>query len=333
MAARAVEGGSAPCLSPTCLINTPSPSIRSGRGSKALWGIDLGGTKIECIVLKSASNPEVFARSRIKTQGERGYLHVLRQISRLIDNVSDEVGFRPEKVGFGMPGSIDPDSGLLKGSNSQHLLDKPLHQDLEHLLDLPVAVENDANCFTLAETRMGSVASLESQPRVVFGIIMGTGVGGGLVIDQQLIRGPNGISGEWGHNYLDLSGGPCYCGKTGCVESVISGPALERFYFEQTGSRLGLARILHLAHQGDRIATATRDRLIHFFGLGVSNLINTIDPDVIVIGGGLSQIQALYHEGMEKASQLIFSPTMKTTVLRPALGDSAGVFGAAYLVA
>ena len=156
---------------------------------KPLWGIDLGGSKIECVVLESASNPVVIQRTRIETRGEQGYACVLSRISNLVDQVRQETGLVAEKIGIGTPGSMDPENNLLRGSNSQHLLHKPLANDLVKILGIPVIIENDANCFALAETYMGIVSSLNPEPEVVFGIILGTGVGGGLVINRKLISG------------------------------------------------------------------------------------------------------------------------------------------------
>ncbi len=300
-------------------------------GDQPLWGIDLGGTKIECVVLKSAKNPAVLQRTRIDTQGDHGYQHVLSRIKLLIDQVSQETGLSAKTIGFGTPGSLDPDTRLLRGSNSRWLLNQPLAKDLEKLLGIPVIIENDANCFALAETCMGVVLGLGSDVKVVFGVIMGTGVGAGLVINQQLISGPNMIAGEWGHNFLDQSGGPCYCGQTGCVETIISGPALEKHYLSLAGVKQPLSEIVRLAETGDANAVATVTRLTHFFGVGISAVINIIDPDVIVLGGGVGNIEALYSSGFESAAQSIFSPTLKSKIVKPTLGDSAGVFGAAFL--
>ena len=296
-----------------------------------LWGIDLGARKIECVVLESVGNPRVIQRSRVDAESEEGYHHVLSNIQKLVLQVSWDTGLTPGSIGFGTPGTLNPATGLMRGCNSQHLQDTPLKSDLEELLAVPVAVENDANCFALAETRMGVIPTLESNIETVFGVILGTGVGGGLVVNDRLIRGRNLIGGEWGHNFLDRSGGPCYCGKNGCVETLISGPALEDYYAQQSGSSLPLVEIAMEAGQDNEHAIATIERLVEFFGLGIAALINIIDPDVIVVGGGVGNIDALYEQGVEQVSQHIFSPTMGTQIVKPLLGDSAGVFGAAFL--
>lgn len=294
------------------------------------WGIDLGGTKIEGIIIDSAENNTVIARRRISTEGDRGYHHVLLQIKKLIAALSKESGLLPQKIGIGTPGSIFPPTGHLKNCNSQHLNDKPLLVDLQNLLQVPVAMANDANCFALAETQMGIVPDILPDAKVVFGVIMGTGVGGGLVVNSQIINGANGIGGEWGHNFLDDSGGSCYCGKIGCVETVISGPALEKYYLQISGHSKLLKDIVKDV-KADPYAKETVARLIHYFGLGVSTIINTIDPDIIVLGGGVGNIDLLYTKGIEEAKKFVFNPECATKIVKPKLGDSAGVFGAAFL--
>lgn len=294
-----------------------------------LWGIDLGGTKIEGVILDSETK-EVLYRERIPTEGAKGYPHVLNQVQKLVNILQDTSGLSPEKIGIGTPGSTDPSSGLLKNCNSVHLNGQPVHADLQKILGIPVNMANDANCFALAETQMGCVPDTAPDAQVVFGVIMGSGVGGGLVVNGQIINGANGIGGEWGHNFLHESGGPCYCGKTGCVETVIAGPHLERYYYEQCGNKLGLADIIQ-NRSSDPVAEQTYNRLIQYYGQAISTIINMIDPDVIVIGGGVGNIDALYTEGLESVKRYIFNTECHTKILKPKLGDSAGVFGAAYL--
>ena len=300
--------------------------------AKKLWGIDLGGTKIEGIVLESRDNPKTLVRTRIDTESDKGYEHVLNNIKRLVDMLADEVGERPEIIGIGTPGTIDPPTGLLKNSNSQSINKKPFKKDLTELLGIPVLMANDANCFALAETRMGIVPDVDPDAKVVFGVIMGTGCGGGVVVNNQIIGGKHGIGGEWGHNFLDESGGECYCGKSGCTEKVISGTGLEDYYEQQTGTRRKLKDIIKDAREGtDDDAIKTLDRLMHFFGLAISTIINVLDPDVIVLGGGVGNIEELYDRGVAEATKYIFNPRLETKIVKPKLGDSAGVFGAAYL--
>ncbi|PIW04379.1 MAG: sugar kinase [Cytophagales bacterium CG17_big_fil_post_rev_8_21_14_2_50_40_13] len=297
-----------------------------------LWGIDLGGTKIEGVVLQSKDNPTVLIRKRIDTEADKGYEHTLNRIKLLVDMLIAEVGEPPKIIGMGTPGKIDPASGLMKNSNSQALNDRPFKLDLEQLLGIPLIVANDANCFALAETKMGAVPEADPNAKVVFGVIMGTGAGGGVVVNGQVIHGKHGIGGEWGHNFLDESGGLCYCGKIGCVEKVIAGPALEKFYAEISGEPKGLREIIALARQGtDSYAVATLERLIRFFGQALSVVINIIDPDVIVLGGGVGNIDELYTLGVAEVEKHIFNDKLETKIIRPKLGDSAGVFGAAFL--
>lgn len=294
------------------------------------WGIDLGGTKIEGIIIDTSARNKVVAQTRIATEGDRGYHHVLMQIKKLVTKLSEESGLIPVHLGIGTPGSIFPPTGHLKNSNSLHLNDKPLLADLQNLLQLPIHMANDANCFALAETHMGIIPEVAPEAKVVFGVIMGTGVGGGLVVNGQIINGANGISGEWGHNFLDESGGPCYCGKTGCVETVISGPALEKYYSSVSNQNKPLRQIAQDT-ASDPHAKNTIQRLNHYFGLGISTLINIIDPDVIIIGGGVGNIDSLYSQGLEEVKKSVFNPECNTKILKPKLGDSAGVFGAAFL--
>ncbi len=210
----------------------------------------------------------------------------------------------------------------------------PLKKDLENRLQLPVVIANDANCFALAETHWGIVKEKCPGAAMVFGIIMGTGVGGGIVINGKIWGGQHGIGGEWGHNYLDESGGPCYCGRSGCVETVLSGPALQRFYAGKTGNHISLKEIAERYQQGtDEIAKQTIERLCYFFGKAISVVTNMIDPDVIVVGGGVGNINAIYTEGLNSLKHFIFNNTVEVPILKPSLGDSAGVFGAAALVA
>jgi predicted NBD/HSP70 family sugar kinase len=299
-----------------------------------LWGIDLGGTKIEGVILKSKDDPEVLIRERIPTNSHKGYDHILNQIIILVDSISDKTGESPKRIGIGTPGSMEPGTGMLKNCNSTSLNQKPFLEDIQRKLGVPVSIANDANCFTLAEANMGSAKMADPNASIVFGVIMGTGVGGGVVVDGKPLNGHQGIGGEWGHNYLDASGGSCYCGKNGCVETVIAGPSLEGYYESISGESSKLKDIYerHIART-DKNANKTMERLIHFFALGLSNVVNILDPDVIVIGGGVGNIDLLYTEGVAAMEEFVFNPTFNTKIVKPILGDSAGVFGAAFLVA
>jgi len=296
-----------------------------------LWGIDLGGTKIEGVILENANHLNVIERMRIPTEAEHGYEHILNQINKLIELMADKVGHRPVKIGMGTPGVIDPKLQTLKNSNTTCLNGRHLKADLEKLTGLKYEMANDANCFAMAETNLGIVKEKVPNAKVVFGIIMGTGVGGGLVINGKAIYGRHGIGGEWGHIILDENGPDCYCGKNGCVEKIISGTALEKYYFYLSGKQSKLKDIVS-NRKNDKFAKQTVQHLINNFGKGLSYIINVIDPDAIVLGGGVGNIELLYTEGVKEAEKYIFNHTLETAILKPKLGDSAGVFGAALLL-
>lgn len=293
------------------------------------WGIDLGGTKIECAVLRSG---EPIVRRRAPTEADQGYEHILAQVKKLITSVAAEIGEVPEKVGFATPGVRDAKTGLMKNCNTVAMNGRPMKEDLEAVLNIEVRLANDANCFALAETIYGAGREMPDA-EVVFGIIMGTGVGGGLVVNKKIIYGANGVAGEWGHNVMEENGPECYCGKRGCVEKVISGVALEGFYADISGKQLKLADIVEADRSGDDVAaSATIERLLENFGKAVSSLINVVDPDLIVIGGGVGNIDLLYTEGFDRVNKYAFDTGRLNTLIRkPVLGDSAGVFGAALL--
>ena len=302
--------------------------------SQPLWGIDLGGTKIEGVILPGPDRAEPMVRTRIPSESGKGYKHILNQISRLVNMMKDESGLIPEKIGFGTPGVTDPVLQTMKNCNSTALNGQPLKADLEELLGVEVVLENDANCFALAETNWGVVKEKMPNAKMVFGIIMGTGTGAGIVYNGHTWPGKQGIGGEWGHNCLDESGGACYCGKTGCVETVISGPGTERFYTSLSGKKLKLDEIYTLYKNGnDAAAIKTIERLCYFFGKAVSVVVNILDPDVIVVGGGVGNIKELYSLGRASLENYVFNNRLDTPILAPSLGDSAGVFGAAALVA
>ena len=302
--------------------------------NQPLWGIDLGGTKIEGAILPSLNDPAPIIRTRIDTQASKGYEHIISQIEKLVANMKEESGLQPRSIGFGTPGVLDPGLQTMKNCNSTALNGRPLKKDLEDALKIPVVLANDANCFALAETHWGIVKEKFPGAKVVFGIIMGSGVGGGIVFEGKVWNGCHGIAGEWGHNYLDDSGGACYCGKTGCVETIISGPSLQRFYAGITGNNISLKEIMNRYHQqNDEAAKQTIQRLCRFFGKAVSVVTNLLDPDVIVIGGGVGNIDAIYTDGIKSLKEFIFNNSVDVPILKPSLGDSAGVFGAAALVA
>ncbi|GAB3545571.1 ROK family protein [Spirosoma fluminis] len=302
------------------------------------WGIDLGGTKIEGVVLSAPSPDAVLIRKRIDTEAHQGYDHILQQIVKLIDMLKAETDQVPERIGFGTPGTFDPARQTMKNCNTTVLNGKPMKQDLTRLLNLPIEVANDANCFALAEATLGIVPDVAPAYQSVFGVIMGTGVGGGFVVrgrDGQpfVLNGLQGIGGEWGHNILEENGYPCYCGKRGCTEQVISGPALQLYYQQLSGEERTMPDIMERYHSGtDLFASQTVNRLLEYFGRAISTIINVLDPDVIVLGGGVGNVDLLYTEGIERAKKYVFnSGEINTRFLKPKLGDSAGVFGAAML--
>ena len=295
-----------------------------------LLGIDLGGTKIEGIVLKSKENPEEVIRHRVDTEEDKGYSQVISNIKSLVDSIENKINHKFNKLGIGTPGTIDPETGLLKNSNSQCLNGMPIQKDLSKTLGKTILIQNDANCFALAETLLGSVKDQYPNAKNVFGIIIGTGVGGGVIIDGKTLYGSQGIGGEWGHTIVTDNGDKCYCGKRGCVETVISGRALQIYYNKISGKKLKFEEIYAIKNS-DSDAKKTLERLIKYFGKGLSNVVNIIDPEVIVLGGGLSNIDELYTEGYNELKKYVFNPTFKTPLLKPKLGDSAGVYGAALL--
>lgn len=297
-----------------------------------LWGIDLGGTKIEGVVLDNLDDRQAICRVRVPTEQEKGYHQVLRNINKLMEVMASEVGMRPTKIGIGTPGKLDPKNQTLSNSNTQCLNGKPLKRDLETLLGIPVNIANDANCFALAETKIGTVAKHYPEAKTVFGVIMGTGVGGGLMVNGSIVGGRHGIAGEWGHNVLFANGPQCYCGKNGCVETYISGPAVERYFESLTGFHMSLKDIVTChRNQENKSASQTIGWLLFHYGKAIAQVINILDPDVVVLGGGLSNIDELYTDGIEAIQPWIFNDHLSTVFLRPQLGDSAGVFGAALL--
>ena len=299
---------------------------------KPLWGIDLGGTKTEGVIFDQDTG-NVLCRRRIPTEREKGYDHILDKIRKLVNSMSHETGLYPEQIGIGTPGTLDPVTNTLKNSNTTCLIGKPLKQDIEELLKVNIAIANDANCFALAETHLGAVHKIQPGAATVFGIILGTGVGGGVIVNGNMISGKQGIAGEWGHNFLDNSGGACYCGKTGCVETILSGPALEDYYHNLSGEYKTLKQISEVSGNGiDIAAEQTIQRLCYFFGKAIAVVINILDPDIIVVGGGVGNINAIYKDGIAEIKKHVFNNRLETPVVKPVLGDSAGVFGAAMLV-
>jgi fructokinase len=291
-------------------------------------GVDVGGTKLEAIALDGAGTE--LRRMRIPTP--RGsYDGTLEAITSLVTTLERELGHRGS-VGLGIPGTLSPLSGLVKNANSTWLIGRPLQADLEVRLDRQVRLANDANCFALSEAVDGAAAGAE----VVFGIIIGTGCGGGVVVRQQVLTGPNAIAGEWGHNPLpapeagEWPGPPCYCGRTGCIETFLSGPALARDYATLGGEPAEAREIAARAGAGDAIATDALERYERRFARALTTILNILDPDVVVLGGGLSNIARLYHN-VPPLLAPFGGERPRTILVKAKYGDSSGVRGAAWL--
>jgi fructokinase len=296
---------------------------------KLRLGVDLGGTKIEGIVLDAGGVEQ--CRQRIATpQGD--YAATLDAVVALVSGLESEVGAECS-VGIGMPGSVSRATGRVKNSNSVCLNGQPLHRELETRLGRPLRFANDADCFALSEATDGA----GRDAAVVFGVIVGTGTGGGIVINRQLLTGPNGIAGEWGHNPLpwpqpeELPGPDCYCGRQGCIEAWLSGPALARDHQQVFGGSLDARTIIQSAELGDANARLTMQRYANRMARALASVINVVDPDVIVLGGGLSNCKRLYSTVMSQWDAYVFSDRVDTRLLRAEHGDASGVRGAAWL--
>lgn len=292
-------------------------------------GIDLGGSKIEIIALDKDGRQ--LLRRRVATP-QGNYPATLASIAGLVEGVERELG-QTGSVGIGIPGAESLASGLIKNANSTCLNGQPLKHDLQALLRREVRLANDANCFALSEAVDGS----GRDAAIVFGVILGTGVGGGVVINGQVLTGANAIAGEWGHNPLPLPGADdlplpaCYCGRHGCIETYLSGPALAADHRAHTGQSLSTREIDSLASAGDAAGEATLQRYEARLGRALAGVINILDPQVIVLGGGLSGLQRLYRNLPEHCAPHVFSDSFYTRILPPTHGDSSGVRGAAWL--
>jgi fructokinase len=292
-------------------------------------GIDLGGSKIEGILLDRDGN--VRARERVATpQGD--YRATLSAIHGLVLQLEQLAG-KQCSVGIGMPGTQSRATGLVKNSNSVCLNGQPLHADLEQQMQRPLRFANDADCFALSEATDGAAAGARS----VFGAIVGTGTGAGVVVDGKLLAGPNGIAGEWGHNPLpwpqpgELPGAQCYCGKCGCIETWLSGPGLARDHLETSGEHADAVTLAAAAKHGQQGASETLERYADRMARALAGVINIIDPDVIVLGGGMSNVEFLYQAVPQRWGDYVFSDRVDTRLLPAGHGDSSGVRGAAWL--
>ncbi len=288
-------------------------------------GIDLGGTKTEGIVMNEAG--KILLRERLPTPQTEGYGAILQNIYTLVRDLEKKTG-QPCRVGIGTPGAISTRTGQLKNSNTVCLNGKSIQQDLEKILARPIHIANDANCFALSEALDGAGKEYDT----VFGVILGTGVGGGIVFHGKLHEGPQHIAGEWGHNVLEPDGPPCYCGKRGCVETFLSGPGLTHDWRVHGGDSAFEAKdIVVLAEQDDARAKAALQRYLYRFGKALSVVINILDPDAIVLGGGMSNISRLYTDGPDSVARHVFNDELRTKILPHVHGDSSGVRGAAQL--
>jgi fructokinase len=292
-------------------------------------GIDLGGTKIEIAAL--GADGQLRLRERVPAPAG-DYQATIRVLSALVEAVELKVGERGS-VGLGIPGAISPATGLVKNANSTWLNGKPLQQDLTAAFGRPVRIANDANCFALSE----AVDGAGKGHALVFGIILGTGVGGGLAGGGRVLTGRHAIAGEWGHNPLpwmrdeERPGAKCYCGKHGCIETFLSGPALARDHGQEAGKLVQPVEIGARAARGDGRAAATMERYFDRFARSLAGVINILDPDIVVLGGGLSNIEALYAEIPPRLAAYVFSDACTTPVVKNRHGDSSGVRGAAWL--
>jgi fructokinase len=287
-------------------------------------GIDLGGTKIEVAVLDSHDN--IIFRERLFTEAHLGSDHIFNQIQTLYGKAVISIQNKTHSLGLGTPGSISKNTHLLKNSNTLCLNSLPLQALLEDKLVHDIMIENDANCFAIAEALMGAGKGYPS----VFGVIMGTGCGGGIVFNGKIRRGPQNIAGEWGHMVIDPQGEPCYCGANGCVESFISGGGLEKTIKNKTGHIISAVNFFNTPLKDESLKNIKQDFYARF-GQALANLINILDPDIVVLGGGLSNEQSLYKEGIDEVYSRIFNDVPSTPIVKNKLGDSAGVIGAALI--
>jgi fructokinase len=293
-------------------------------------GVDLGGTKIEIIALDAAGR-EVLRR-RVPTPHE-DYAAIIEAVATLTEEAERALRLAPRtvSVGVGTPGSLSRATGLLRGSNSVCLNGKPIVHDLAARLGRPVRVSNDANCFALSEATDGAGAGAD----IVFGVILGTGVGSGVVVHGRVLDGINGIAGEWGHNPLpwprddERPGRPCFCGQHGCIETFLSGPGFERDHSPDRA--LASSEIVARAAAGDAACRASLDRYVGRLARALAHVVNIVDPDVIVLGGGMSNVDALYDEVPKRWGEWVFSDRVDTRLVRHQHGDSSGVRGAAWL--
>lgn len=291
-------------------------------------GIDLGGTKIEVILLQGAENELFRKRSATPQDSPDNYGLVIERIRDLVNQALAVVpSTRDYTVGVGIPGTLDKESGIVQNANTTWLAGHHFQSDLSNVLNKEVYMDNDANCFTLAEAIGGAGKGYS----MVFGIIMGTGCGGGICMDGHIHSGDHGIAGEWGHFSIDPHGEQCFCGNRGCIDTMLTGPGLVNAYQKRTGTYRSAEEIVDLARDEDLDGYIVFEKFLDNFGRSVGGLISLLDPDAIVLGGGLSNISELYTKGLDQVRKYAFHKKVRTQILKNKLGDSAGVFGAAWL--
>lgn len=288
-------------------------------------GIDFGGTKIEGIVLDE--NGREHLRKRIPTDQAKGYESIVERVAGLCRELAAQVNATSYTVGMGIPGALSLKTGLVKNSNTVCTIGRPLKEDIENTLGRRIGLMNDANCFAMAEAIYGAGKGKD----MVFGVIMGTGCGGGIVYKGEVINGLQSIAGEWGHMSIDPNGPVCYCKTHGCVETYISGGGLQKRFEEQFGEALTFHEIEARYRAGDPRLGPFMQRFFESFGRAIANLIAVLDPDIIVLGGGVSKFDDIYTKGVQEVAKRVFSDSLETPIVKHQIGDSAGVIGAALI--
>jgi len=291
-------------------------------------GIDLGGTKTESILFDDKDN--IVHRERVPTPSQTSddYNNIIDTVSGLIADTTNHIPKSTEyTIGIGIPGIIDRKTHLVQNANTTSMIDRPFQKDLENRIGREIGIDNDVNCFTLAESLKGAGKG----HKVVFGIIIGTGCGGGICIDGRIHKGKHGIAGEWGHFSVDPNGPLCFCGNRGCIETQISGTGVSNAFYRKYKKKLTVEEIVEGYQNNDKPCMEIMNQFFEDFGRAVGGMISILDPDIVVLGGGLSNITALYDKGIKLSRQYAYHPSIETPIVKNKLGDSAGVFGAAWI--
>lgn len=296
------------------------------------WGISLEGNHIRGIVIQDVNSPKILCEMSIPIEQEKGYYHILGQVHNLVEVLSSEVGVKPTEIGVASPGNIDPITKTLKGSYIHELNSKPLRTDLETYLGFNVKLSNLGKCFSLAETRFGTVVEVLPNAKCVFGILLNENVEAGVIFNGRIYKGRQAIAGSFAHNFLNESGGDCTCGKVGCVNTFISSRALELFYFDLCGKRRYFDEIAQRANdQNDIAAAKTIDHLVYHFAQSISPIINILDPDCIVVGGQAGMVEALHKKSTQILKRFVHNSRIDTLIFKPKLESLSTVHGAALL--